>query len=120
MHASISVESISLRAREGGANWVVKDIVHVVAVHLRHHDEQDVEVDVSQEDDEDTMLIHKSLFRVDEGLWRETVLRLSKARNTHNQVGLVLHQRDQQEEQNRSECLCGTKIVCGLRSMSWE
>ena len=39
-----------------------------------YHDEQDVEVDVSQEDDEDTMLIHKSLFRVDEGLWRETVL----------------------------------------------
>lgn len=120
MHVSISAESISLRACEGGTNWEVKDIVHVVSVHLRHHDEQDVEIDVSQEDDEDTMLIHKSLFRVDEGLWRETVLRLSNTQRAHNQVGLVLHQRDQQEEQNRSKCLCGTKTRSRLRLMSWE
>ena len=110
MHTSISLESISLRSCEGGANWHAKDIVHVVAIYLRHHDEQDVEIDISQEDDEDTMLIHESLFRVDEGLWRKTVLRLSVAQRAHNQVGLVLHQRDQQEEEDRSKCLHGTTV----------
>lgn len=46
----------------------MEDIVDVEAVDLGHHDEEQIEVDVPQIHDENAVLIHKRLLRIDKGL----------------------------------------------------
>ena len=74
MQRATAEASESLRLDEGSPQPWGKDIVDVEAVDLRHHDEQQIEIDVTQVHDEDAVLIHKRLLRVDKGLGSEASL----------------------------------------------
>ena len=54
----------------------MEDIVDVEAVDLGHHDEEQIEVDVAQIHDENAVLIHKRLLRIDKGLGGKAGLRI--------------------------------------------
>lgn len=44
------------------------DIIDIETVDLRHHDEEKIEIDVTQIYDENAVLIDKRLLRIDKGL----------------------------------------------------
>lgn len=77
MHIATAEASASLRLHEGVLQGHGEDIVDVEGVDLGHHDEEQIEVDVAQVHDENAVLIHKRLLRIDKGLGGKAGLRVT-------------------------------------------